>query len=193
MPSELRTVICRSLSTALLILVNGCSSYHPGPEMGTQEYRDSLRVLVQVCVPTGFKGDFLSISQVDRYGSRGEMRSVGTGARPRVGTSTSGQPVFETFTHQRQLDLIAILVNLDDMAYTYDIGSAKAALDAWTGWLAPLSENPRSEMVSHRLANHRDFKATPPSKDAPKARFRLVRTSDWWNKVPRRNDERPSC
>lgn len=177
----------------LLILIGGCSSYQPDVPQGTEAYRQSVRVLVQICMPTGFTRDYLSMSQVDRYGDRGEMRSVGSGAERKVGTSASGQPVFEKFTHHRHVDLVALIVNVDNTAYTYDIAKATPRLEGWTSWEAPWSQNNRDEMVWHKLAHKRDFKVTVPDNESPKARYRLVRTTDWWNKVLRQNDDRPAC
>src|SRR5207249_9727111 len=108
-----------SITTLSAILV-ACTSYEPGPEIGTQAYRDSLRVLTQVCMPRSFGGEYLSMSQVNRYGSHGEMRSVLSGAEKKVGTSSSGRPVFEHFSHRRQIDLVAIMVNVGETQYVYD-------------------------------------------------------------------------
>ncbi len=185
------TVLC----AFLLILTGGCASnsYEPDASHGTEAHRQSLRVLVQICMPTGFASDYLSMFQVDRYGDRGEMRSVGGSTEKRIGFSASGQAVFEKFTHERHVDLVAIIVNVGNTAYTFDIAKAKPTLEGWTGWMTPWSQNDRNEMVWLNLAHARDFTVTPPDKEAPKARYRLVRTADWWNKVPRHNDERPGC
>jgi hypothetical protein len=177
----------------MMILISGCSSFQPDVPQGTEAYRQSTRVLVQICMPTEFPQDYLSIQQVDRFGSRGEQHSARGSAEKSIGLSASGEPVFELFTHDRPVDLVAVMVDVDNTTYTYDIATVKPTLEGWTSWEAPESQNNSNDMVWYRLANGRAFKKTVPDRAAPKARYRLIRTVDWWSKVGRQNDDRPAC
>lgn len=179
------------LRSLLFVTGVGCSSYQPDLEMGTDAWRQSMRVLVQVCVRNDPNRAFLLISQVNRFGDNGELRFVGSSSGKLIGTSPSAQPVFELFTYQRHIDLVAILVRDGKIEYIYDAAKAKPIRDHWTDWQSPWSQNHEQEMVSHKLAREEDFKVSRANVDAPRVRYRLVRTRDW--AVPRANDDRPNC
>lgn len=178
---------------ASVLSLGGCSLYKPMPEPGTQEYRDTLAVVMQVCMPRTYTSVHLWVSEVKRYGSYGEMRSYGGGAVGvrKVGMTPTGHPIFEKFFRKRQIDLIDIMVNVNETQYVYNPEQKKLSIEEWTTWDPPVSQNPRRDMVGYQLANHRDLKIRQPDVQAPKIRYRLVRMSDW--AAPRSNDTLLDC
>ena len=101
--------------TIATIWIAGCSSYTPAPEPGTQEYRDSMVVIAQVCIPTPYTPKYLSGWQVDRYGPHGERRSAGSLIQAKRLSSANKQTIFEIFTHNRQIDLVALVIRADEV------------------------------------------------------------------------------
>jgi|WetSurMetagenome_2_1015567.scaffolds.fasta_scaffold259809_1 hypothetical protein len=187
-------VILSPVITAAFLSFFGCSTYKPSDALTAQEYSESLRVLTQICMsssPYAIKQG-ISIETVVRYGNHGELRSVGARTAGLVDFSIE-YSVFEQFSYERQIDLIAIMVNDGPTEYVFDISGKKLTTEKWTAWELPLSQNNRKEEVSYKLANQRNFTVHQPDGRAPKARFRLVRTSDWLSRVPRTNDDRPGC
>jgi len=186
----------RMYLAAVLMGISSCSSYDltytPNPKPGTQEYRDSLRVLLQVCVPTPFTSKYLGGWIIHRYGEHGELRSALSIRGEKLTYSSTGQPIFEIFTHERQIDLVALTVKVEGVEYVFGPGDQKLPTDAWTIWLPPVTKDARG-MAWYSLANQHAVPVAPPEPTAPKVRFRLVRTSDWWRKVPLSNNESPGC
>lgn len=181
------------LCAATVMSLVGCASYKPMPKRGTQEYRETLAVVVQVCMPTTYGSEHLWISRAKRYGTYGEMRSYVSGAVgvEKVGSSSLGQPIFEKFTRTRPDDLIAVIVNVDKTKYVYDLEDKKLSAEDWTIWYPPLSQNFARDMVEYRIANNMDLRVRQPDEQAPKVRYRLVRMKDW--KAARLNDNLSGC
>jgi len=178
---------------ASVTVLAACSTYKPMPRAGTQGYRDTLVVVIQICMPTIYVNDHLWVSEVYRYGTYGEMRAYGGSAVgvKKVGLSSAGQPIFEKFFQKRQMDLLNIMVNVDQTKYVYDLKQVELSTEEWTKWGQPLSQNFRSDMVGYQLANHRELKIREPNEQAPRIRYRLVRMSDW--KAPRSSDNLDGC
>lgn len=183
---------CLRLNCWLLVFLCGCSTYQPAPPLGSQEWRDSFAVLVQVCLVDSSATDRFAIFEVDRYGPRGEMRSEGPMSMKVMETIPPNR-VVEGFSHRRQIDLVSILVYVGQTTYVFDVTNKNLTSEEWSPWEQPLSMNDPNEHVWHKLAHQQSIPIHQPSDSAPRARYRLVRTSDWWDRRPRQNDDRPSC
>ncbi|SRR6266480_4913308 len=167
--------IHRDFAAALLLsagVLVGCSSYDlqytPAAELGTQQYREELAVLAQICVPVAMAPERLVVQHVARYGDHGEMRSSGsTSPTKRVGGSTSNV-VFEAFTYRRQLDLVVLFIRTGNIEYLYDLKGTRLSTENWTSGQPPVSRNSTEDMVWYKLANQRAFEVRPPESTAPK-------------------------
>lgn len=122
------------------------------------------------------------------------MRSEGIIQYVQAGETTSRQRVFEAFTYRRPIDLIATKVLQGQTEFMFDLQEVRIDADGWTAWAVPKSQNQLSEGASFRLMQSGEYTVRAPAQDAPKARYRLIRTGDWWkNMEPHLNDGLPGC
>jgi hypothetical protein len=159
---------------ALLVNVGGCSMFYPPrPQIGTEEMRRTAFVVTQYCLPVSEPHTvWLSIGEVRRWGYAAYQRSYGSGSVGVSARTVSGQPVFESLTYQRPIDLLATSVRLHDLEYVY-LPPAHISGESWSRWLAPSSMVSADANVRWRILYEKDYERLPVPGQAPKIRYRL--------------------
>lgn len=97
-------------------------------------------------------------------------------ATPLIAFTTAGQPVFERML-DRKIDVKAIVVRLDDHLI-FSIDDRKLS-DEWSTWDVPYSQNSVDDMSWYKLVYGQKIVRHSPVSDAPKARYRLTKVSEY--------------
>ena len=141
---------------------------------------DRIHVITQICLRSakGTSNDVVWLDPVTRvgYGVRAVQRMTGL--------TTTHQPVFETYAAP-PTDIVGIVIFLSSDRATRLIFVPPRSLptDSWTGWERARSST-KSDRAQRLLMRGMDLPdKTVPAPEAPRARYRLMRFTEWLSRV----------
>lgn len=139
------------------------------------------RLIAQVCLAT--EAETIGFSTLER----GPVRSMDSTIVKRTGTTSAGQPVFETYTAFPE-ELLVDIVSLkgEKMQYIFSTAGIEPR-EEWSDWLDPLFATEDKDF-SWRALHDKSYTKMPYTKGALKVRYVLMSFNDYLERVRRRRN-----
>lgn len=163
------------------------TSLDPNPNWREEleAHRMKPRLIAQICLST--EAEIIEFTSL----ARGPIRSMDSTGVKRTGTTSTAQPIFETYTEfPEELMVDIVRISRGEMQYVF---STKGIVprEEWSGWLAPLFATEDRDFF-WRALNDKSYTKIPEIKDAPKIRYVLMSFNDYLQRVRlRRNGPLP--
>lgn len=157
------------------------------------ELRQEMLVIEsQVCLPVPAADQVINITSAYRYGPHGEGRAEGGGGELSKLKTLSGQPVFEVLDSKRQTDRLGYKVTPAVPGPSFVFFLSHPPLSAtWTEWEMPQAMVPT--MRAALWGPNRVVPNTLAGADAPRMRFRLVLSKDYFGARQQATAAPPPC
>lgn len=176
---------------ALGVILVGCGGIRPHTNLN-QNWREELdarnkkpRLIAQVCLSA--EAAIIGFSTLNR----GPIRSMDSTSVKQTGTTSAGQPIFETYTAFPE-ELMVDIVRLrgEKMQYVFSAEGIVPRAE-WSDWLTPLFATENQDFFWHAL-HDKSYTKMPVVSGTPRIRYILMSFNDFIERVRlRRNGPLP--
>lgn len=177
--------VIAGLSSFLL----GCGTPRPHTNPNWREELDARnkkpRLIAQVCLTT--EAERIRFVTLER----GPIRSMDSTSVKRTGTTSTGQPIFETYTaFPEELMVDIVRINEEKTQYVFSTEGIVPRHD-WSDWLDPLFAT-EDRYFFWQALHDKSYTKTPYMKVGPRIRYILMPFNDYRERVQlRRNGPLP--